>query len=31
MRPYMTKTDLDDVIEAFNKVVRNMDELREGE
>lgn len=28
MRPFMTKKDLDDVIEAFHKVAKNMDELR---
>ena len=28
MRPYMTKEDLDDVIEAFHKVADNLDELR---
>ena len=28
MRPYMTKKDLDDVIEAFHKVAANLDELR---
>ena len=28
MRPYMTKKDLDDVIEAFHKVASNMEELR---
>lgn len=29
MRPGMTKADLDDVIEAFNKVWGNIDEIRE--
>lgn len=28
MRPFMTKEDLDDVIEAFHKVADNLDELR---
>ena len=28
MRPYMTKEDLDDVVEAFHKVADNLDELR---
>lgn len=27
MRPFMTRSDLDDVIEAFHKVANNMDEL----
>ena len=27
MRPYMTKQDLDDVIEAFHKVARHLDEI----
>ena len=28
MRPFMTRDDLDDVLDAFHKVVENMDELR---
>lgn len=28
MRPYMTKKDMDDVIEVFHKVAENLDELR---
>lgn len=28
MRPFMTRQDLDDVIEAFHKVAANLDELR---
>lgn len=28
MRPYMTKKDLNDVVEAFHKVANNLDELR---
>ena len=28
MRPFMTKKDLDDVIEAFHKVAMNTEELK---
>lgn len=28
MRPFMTKDDLNDVLDAFHKVAENLDELR---